>query len=321
MPRWCAAAVCQVALITIGAGTAAGQNYPNKPVRIVTAEPGGGNDFAARMIMPGLAAGLGQPVIIENRGGASGAIAADTVAKAPPDGYSLLLYASGIWLIPFLRANVPYDPVRDLAPITLVAKSPNLVVVHPSLPVKSVKDLIALAKAKPGQLNYGTSPAGSSTHLAVELLKSMTGAKIVGVTYKATGPAINALIAGEVQLVFPSAAAVSPHIKSGKLRALAVTSAEPSALAPGLPTVAATVPGYEALQMYGVFAPAKSPDTVIRRLNQEIVRVLNQPEIKQKFLLSGTETIGNSPEEFAATIKSDMARMGKVIKDAGIREE
>ncbi len=149
----------------------------------------------------------------------------------------------------------------------------------------------------------------------------MTGVKIVGVTYKATGPAINALIAGEVQLVFPSAAAVSPHIKSGKLRALAVTSAEPSALAPGLPAVAATVPGYEALQMYGVFAPAKTPDAIIRRLNQEIVRVLNRPDIKQKFLSSGAETIGNSPEEFAATIKTDMARMGKVIKDAGIREE
>jgi tripartite-type tricarboxylate transporter receptor subunit TctC len=300
----------------------AAQPYPTKPIRVVTSEPGGGNDFTARTVGQAVGPRLGQPWIIDNRGGAGGAIAAEIVAKAPADGYTLLVYAANIWLIPLLRKNVPYDAVRDFAPITWAARSPNTVVVHPSVPVNSIQELIALAKAKPGQLSYGSGGTGSSTQLAVELFKSMAQVDILRVPYKANAPAINDLLGGRVQLMFATASAVTPHVKSGRLRALAVTSAEPSPLAPGLPTVAsAGLPGYESISIYGVFAPAKTPQPIVRQLNQAIVGVLNQPEIRERFLNLGVETVGSTPEQFAAVIKSDIARMAKVIKDAGIRED
>ncbi len=316
-----AAATYSMGMVILIAGLASGQNYPTRPIRIVTSEPGGGNDFAARMIVQGVGSSLGQPLVVENRGGAGGAIAADLVAKSPPDGHTLLFYASGIWLIPFLRSNVPYDPVRDLSPITLAVKSPNTVVVNSSLPVKSVKELIALARARPGELNYGSGTSGGSTHLAGELFKSLTRVNIVRISYKANAPALTDLISGQVHLMFATAGTVAPHLKSGRLRALAVTSAEPSALAPGLPTVAATVPGYEVIQMYGMFAPARTPELIVKRLNQEVVRALHLADVKEKLFSSGVEVVGSSPGEFAAAIKSDMARMGKVIRDAGIRED
>ena len=299
-----------------------GQAYPFKPIRVVTSEPGGGNDFAARTIGQAIGPRLGQPWIIDNRGGAGGAIAAETVARAPGDGYTLLVYASNIWMIPLLRSNVPYDPIRDFAPITWVARSPSTVVVHSTLPVKNMKELIALAKARPGQLSYGSGGTGATTHLAVELFKSMAKVDILRVPYKANAPALNDLIAGEVQLMIATASSVTGHVKSGRLRALAVTSAEPSPLAPGLPTVAsaAGLPGYESISIYGVFAPIKTPDPIVRQLNQAIVAVLNQPEIRERFLNVGTETVGSTPEQFAAAIRADTARMAKVIKDAGIRE-
>ncbi len=290
---------------------------------MITAEVGGGNDFTARVIAQGgLSERLGQPVIVENRGGAGGAIAAEIVAKAAPDGYTLLVYASNIWIIPLLRSNVPYDPVRDFAPITWAARSPSTVVVHPALPVNSVKELIALARARPGELNYGSGGTGATTHLAVELFKAMAGVNMVRIPYKGNGPALIDLMAGRVQVMFATAGSVTPHIRSGRLKALAVTSAQPSALAPGLPTVAASgLPGYESNSIYGIFAPAKTPAAIVTQLNQEIVRVLSRTEVKEKFLNSGVETVGSSPEEFAAAIRSDMARMAKVIKDAGIRGE
>jgi len=298
------------------------QNYPTKPIRLVTAEAGGGNDFAARLIVQGLAGSLGQNMVIDNRGGAGGSIAAEIVAKARPDGYTLLLYANNIWLIPLLRSNVPYDPVRDFAPITWAAKSPSTVVVHPALPVKSMEDLIAYAKARPGELNYGSGGSGSTTHLAVELFKSMTGVNIVRVPFKGNGPALNALIGGQVHLMFATAGSVAPHLKSGRLKALAVTSAQPTSLAPGLPTVAsAGLPGYESISIYGVFAPSKTPPALVKRLNEEIVQVLGRADVKERFLLSGVEAVGSSPEQLGAIMKSEIVRMGKVIKDAGIREE
>jgi tripartite-type tricarboxylate transporter receptor subunit TctC len=304
------------------AGAAFGQNYPVKPIRIVTAEPGGGNDFAARVLAQGLTRSLGQPVIVENRGGAGGAIAAETAEKAPPDGYTLLLYAGNIWTIPLLRSNVQYDAIRDFSPITWVARSPNTVVVHPSLPVRSVKELIALAKARPGQLNYASGGSGSATHLSVELFKAMAGVNIVRVPYKGNAPALNDLIAGQVQLMFVTAATGAPHFASGRLRALAVTSAEPSILAPGLPTVASSgLPGYESISIYGFFAPSKTPASIIRLLNQESAQYLKTADVRERFFKVGVETVGSTPEEFAAAIKSDMAKMAKVIKDAGIREE
>ena len=311
-----------IAIISFGAGLVSGQDYPSKPIRIVTAEPGGSSDFAARVIAQGLSRNFGHKVVVENRGGGSGIIAAQTVAKAPPDGYTLLYYGPAIWLLPFLQDNVPYDPVRDFSPITLPVRSPNILVVHPSLPVRSVKELIALAKARPGELNYGSASRGSASHLAPELFKVMAGVHIVQVSYKGGGPALIDLIAGQVQLMFGSATSVAPHLRSGRLRALAITSAQPSALLPDLPTIAASgLPGYEAVSIYGMFAPANTSATIINQLNQEIVRVLNTPNAKEKFFSVGVETVGSSPEQLAAAIKTDMARMGKVIKDASIRAD
>lgn len=306
---------------TAHAQPAATGAYPTKPIRIVTAEAGGGNDFAARSIVRGLGDTLGQQVIVDNRGGAGGIIAAEAVARAPADGYTLLVYASNIWIIPLLRKNVPYDFARDFVPVTWAARSPSTLVVHPSLPVKSVKELIAFAKARPGQLNYGSGGTGSTTHLAAELFKSMAQVNIVRVAYRGNGPALNDLIAGQIQVMLATAGSVAPHIGTGRLRALAVTSAQPTPLAPGLPTVAsAGLPGYESLSIYGLFAPAKTPAAIIQQLNREIVKVLHRQDVKQQFLNAGVETVGSTPDEFAAAIKADVARMSKVIHDAGIRE-
>ncbi len=303
-------------LMALGAGAACGQNYPNKLIRIVTAAAGSANDWSSRVIAQELTGSFGQPVIIENRGG----LGAEAVAKAPPDGYALLAYGGSVWLLPFLRDQVPWDPVRDFAPITLALSSPNIVVVHPSLPVKSIKELIALAKAKPGELNYAAGTIGASPHLSTELFKAMARVNIVRVGYKGTGPSVIALIGGEVHLMFAGLGSVAPHIKTGRLRALAVTSAQLSALAPDLPTVASFLPGYESASVLGIFAPARTPAAIINRLHQEIVRAINKPEVKETFLNAGVEVVGSSPGELAAMVKTDMARMGKVIKDAGIRE-
>jgi tripartite-type tricarboxylate transporter receptor subunit TctC len=308
-------------LLVLGADLVNSQNYPVKPVRIVTAAAGGGVDFAARLIAQGISAPLGQPVVVENRGG-SGNIAAELVAKAPPDGYTVILYGSGFWLTPLMLDNAPYDVVRDFLPIVLTNRAPNILVVNPSLPVKSAKDLIALAKARPGELNYFTSGAGSSTHLAAELFKAMAGVNIMRINYKASAQGLTDLISGQVQVGFANAASATPHVKANRLRALAVGSVEPSALAPGLPTLAASgVPGYESASINALFAPAKTPAAIINRLNQEIVRVLNQPDTKERFFNTGAEAVGGSPEELGAKIKSEIGRMGKVIKDAGIRAE
>ncbi len=307
-------------LSALSSGTVSAQEFQNKPVRIVTSESGGGNDLAARLVAQGLTAGLGRQVVVENRGGAGGSIAAELVAKAAPDGHTLLFYGSAIWLMPYLRDDIPYDPVRDFAPVTLAVQSPNILIVHPSLPVRTVRDLISVAKTRPGALNYGSGQTGSSTHLAAELFKTMAGVDITRIVYKGGGLVINDLISGELQLMFITAGSVARHLKSGKIRAIAITSARPSSLLPDLPTIAATgVPGYEAVSMLGLFVPAKTPPPLVYRLNQEIVRVLARPEIKERFFNTGVETVGSTPGEFAATIKSEMTRMGKVIKDAGIQ--
>jgi len=297
------------------------QEFPVKPVRIVTAAAGSTNDLVARVIAQGLTAGWGQQTIVENRAGGSGIIAAQTIAKAPPDGYSILLYSSALWIGPLIQ-DLPWDVVRDFSPITLAASTPNLLVVHPSLPVRSVKELIALAKRRPGELNYGSTSIGSSNHLGAELFKSMAGVNIVRVNYKGGGDALTALIGGHVQLAFVTAGLVTPHLQSGKLRPLAICSLQPSALAPGLPTVAASgLRGFESGSIYGIFAPAKTPAAVVARLNQEIARTLQRPDIKERFFKLGIEPGANSPEEFIAFIKADLASMGKLVKDAGIRVE
>jgi tripartite-type tricarboxylate transporter receptor subunit TctC len=302
------------------AAVASAQPFPLKPIRMLTSAVGGGTDFTTRLVAHGLTNRFGVQVIVDNR--PSGTIIGDIVAKAAPDGYTMFLNGSAFWLQPYLQANTPYDPVRDFSPIILATSSPNLLVVHAALPVHSVKELIALAKAKPGELNYGSSSAGTPTHLGAELFKAMTGTNIVRVSYKGNGPALNALIGGEVQLMFANAAAVSVHVNSGRLRALAVASSERTRLVPGLPTVAeAGLAGYESASTYGVFGPAKMPRPLVDRLNREIVDVLGGADAKERLFRAGIEVIASSPGQLASAMRADMARMGKVIKDAGIRAD
>jgi tripartite-type tricarboxylate transporter receptor subunit TctC len=305
-------------VLLTGARAVSAQDFPVRPIRILASEPGGSNDYAARMIAPGLGVALKQNVVVENR---PGIIASENVSKSSADGYTLLAAGGSFVLGPLLR-KMPYEVLRDFTPVTLAVTSPNILVVHPISPIKSVKELIDTARAKPGELNYSSASAGSANHLGAELFKSMAKVNIVRVPYKGAGPAMAALVAGEVHVSFGSAGSAMPHIKANRLRALAVTSAKPTGLAPGLPTVAsAGLPGYEAVVINGVHAPAKTPRAIINRLNQAIVRVLNEPEVKDRFFQSGSDILGTTPEQSVATVKSEIARMGKVIKDAGIREE
>ena len=309
-------ALTGIALI-FSAGTAFSQNFPQRPVRIVTVEPGSGQDISARLIARDLSARLGQPVVIDNRG----VTAIGIVARAANDGYTMLYYGPALWLGPLLRKSSDYDPVRDFAPVTLAVTSPNVLVVHPGVPVKSVKELIALAKAKPGELNYGSGSVGSNSHLAAELFKALAGVNIVRVSYKGAGPALNDVIAGQIQMIIPSASSAVSHVQSGKVRALGVTSAQPSAVFPGVPAVAASVPGYESSAMTGMFAPAGTPASVINRLNRDVVQSLATAEVKERLLGVGIEVVASSTRELTAAIKGEMVRMEKVIRGAGIRED
>jgi tripartite-type tricarboxylate transporter receptor subunit TctC len=305
------------ALIAAAALPARAQPWPAKSVRVVTTEPGSSAEQVGRLIAPGLSAALGQQVVIDNRG----LVAAEIVAKATADGYTLLLYTSPLWISPFFRDNVPWDPVRDFAPISLAVGSPNILVVHPSLPVKSVRELIALAKARPGELNYGSGSTGASPHLSAELFKSMAGLDMVRVSFRGSGPALVALMSGDLQVMFPTAGSGMPYVKMGRLRALAVTTPQPTGLAPGLPTMAASgLAGYESVSLSGVLAPSRTPATIISRLNQEIVRALNRSEVKERLFGMGMEVIPGSPDEFAATIRHEMAKWGKLIREARLRE-
>lgn len=290
------------------------QNYPSKPLRIVNT--GGSTDVFSRLIATPLSAALGQPVIVDNR---TDVIAREIVAKASPDGYTLHVTGSGLWVEPLLR-KMPFDPVRDFSPITLATTSPNVLVVHPQVPAKSVKELIALAKSKPRSLNFASGGTGGSAHMAAELFKSMAEIDIVHVPYKNTAQGVIGLLGGEVQLMFTSAQAVATHVKSGKLRALGIGSAQPSALMPGLATIASTgVAGFESASTQSVFVPARTPAAIVSRLNQEIVRIINAPEMKEPIGNSGLEIVGGTPEHLRSYIESEMTRLRKVIKESGIR--
>jgi len=316
--RYRAWMVC-VGTMVMGTGVAAGQAYPTKPVRVVTAPAGAGNDFVARLIAQGLAGSLGQQLVVDNR---PAGIVSELVAKAPADGYTLLAIGSVMWLTPFLQDNVPYDPVKDFAPISITARSVNILVVHPSVAANSTRELIALAKSKPGQFNYATGATGASNHLAAELFKAMAGINIVRIPYKGAGPAVNDLVSGQVHMMFPTTAAGLPHVRAGRLRALGVTSVQPSALAPGLPTVAESgLPGYESVVMYAMFAPARTPAAVVKRLHSGLVQSAKSSESTERFFNAGVEVVASSPGELAAAVASEMTRMGKLIKDARLRTE
>jgi tripartite-type tricarboxylate transporter receptor subunit TctC len=270
------------------------------------------------LMVPGLSARLGQQVVVDNRGG-SVIVPAQLVAKAAPDGYTILLYSSNLWLWPFMRPSVPYELARDYVAVTMVANAPQVLVVNPSVSASSVKDLISLAKAKPGQLNYAAA-TGGSIHIAAELFKAQAGVNLVQVPYKGGGPGIVGLMANEVQVMFPSAGTVAPYLKSGRLKALAVTSLQPSPLFEGLPTVAGSgLPGYEAVSRFAVFLPAGAGPDLVGRLNADIVTTLKQQSIKERFATAGIEVAADSPQAAASTIKNEMAKIGGVIRSAGIR--
>ena len=303
------------------AGTVHAQGaFPSKPIRLVTSAPGGGGDLVSRIISESLAASIGQPVIVENRG-SPGVVQAQIVAKAQPDGHTLLVIQNQLWVFPFLQDKVAYHPVRDFTPITQADTSPNILVVHPSLPVRTVKELITYAKARPGELNYARPSTGGPTHLAAELLNEMAGLKTVGIAYKGGAAVGLAILSNEVGLGFVSLAGGGGHIKANRLIALGVSTLKRSILFPDIPTLDESgLPGFEAIQLNVIFAPSATPTPIVRRLHREIVEVLRKKEVQARFLAMGVETVGNSPEEIASYIKSDMAKWGKLIKSRGIRE-
>ncbi len=309
--------ILSAGVMSLGVTVACAQAYPTKPIRLVTSAVGGSTDFYARLVAQGISGSLGQNVIVENRPSVN---ATELVVQAPADGYTMLFASFGLHVTGPTLLKLSYDPVRDFAAVSLAAQQPNVIVVTPSVAVKTVPELIAYARARPGELNYAASSTGSSNHLAAELFSSMAGVKMVRVMYKGMGQAIVELIGGQVHLSFPAAASAIVHIKSGKLRALAVCSATPSALLPGLPTVTASgLPGFESSSIYGMLAPRRVPAPVIRRLNEEIVSFLGKPEAREKFLNAGAEPIIGTQEEAAATLKSEAVKWGRVIRDAGIK--
>ena len=313
-----------IAIIALCAAKAFGQDYPIKPVRlIIPFAPGGSNDILGRMIGTKLAEAMGQQVVIDNRAGAGGSIGVELAAKSAPDGYTLVIGHIGTLAVnPTLYKKLPYDPIKDLQTISMLAKVANIMVVHPSLPAKSVRELIALAKAKPGMLVYGSGGNGGAGHLATEYFKLMAKIDIEHIPYKGTAPAIIDLLAGQTQLVFGGIPGIGGHIRNGRLRALGVSTSKRLTIFPEVPTVAeAGVPGYEATQWYGVLAPAGTPHWVVARLNREIVHTLQNPQIQQRLADDGSEPLASTPEEFTAFIKSEIARWAPVIKAAGIRAD
>lgn len=301
---------------------AAAQTYPAKPIRfIVPFAPGGSTDLVARILAQRLPEALGQAVVVDNRGGAGGVIGAELAARAPADGYTIVLGSPGpLTINPNLLARMPYDTLRDFSPITLATISPFILVLHPSLPVRSVQELVALAKVRPGQLNYGSAGNGSVGHFSAEQFKSLAGVNLVHVPYKGAGPAVTDLVGGQLHLMFENLPTVLPHIRSGKLRALAVGTRKRSALVPEYPTISeAGVPGYESSTAFGVLAPAKTPAAVIGRLNQEIVKILNSPDIKERLSAQGLEAAGGTPQQYAAHLKEELAKYGRIVKAAGIK--
>ena len=313
-----------IALCAFGAGEAGAQNYPSKPVRFVSPyAPGGGTDIMARTLAQKLTESMGQQFVVENRAGGGGIVGIESVAKAAPDGYTILLGSKGpLTMNPALHSKLPYDTLRDLAPISLVGSVPAVLVVHPSLPVKTVKELIVLAKARPGELTFSSSGISGTGHLSGELFAAMAGVKLVHVPYRGTGPATVAVLSGEVTFGFGNLVALMPHVQNKLLRALAVTSSKRISSAAHLPTVAeAGLPGYEYVTWYGVLAPAATPKEIVNRLGTELAKVARQAEMRDRLSSEGGEAVGSTPEEFAAYLKTELAAAVKLVKIANLRAE
>ena len=314
---------CSVALLLAAAVTALAQSYPTRPVRlIVPAAPGGGTDIAARVIAPKLSEYFGQQVVVDNRAGGNTIIGNELVARAAPDGYTLLMGISSLAILPHMHVKLPYDAGKDYAPVSQVVQMPNFLVSHPAVPARSLKELIAFARARAGQLNYGAGGLGTNPHLAMELFLSMTGLKMTYVPYKGQGPALIDLLAGHVSLMMASLQSVLPQVRNGRLRAYGVSSAKRAAVASDIPTIAeAGVPGYEVVQWFGVLAPAHTPREIVARLHAGIVRAVQDPVVKERFISDGAEAVGGTPEQFAAVIRADLGKWSKVIREAGIKPE
>jgi tripartite-type tricarboxylate transporter receptor subunit TctC len=317
--RWIACALCCAGAAAL---SAAAQTFPTKPIRIVVPfTPGGPNDILARLAGQHLTATWGQQVLVDNRPGAGTVIGTDFVAKSPPDGYTLLMVSTAFASNPSLLPKLPYDAARDLTPVIQMVSSPNVLVVHPSLPVKNVKDLIAVAKARPGQIAFASGGTGSATHLAGELLRLMSGTHMIHVPYKGAGPATVALIGGEVSWMFGTILPTLPHIKVNKLRAIAVSGAQRVAVLPEVPAVGETLKGFEASSWYGLYAPAGTPADTVIGLNREVARGLQLPEVRERLAQEGTEVVAGSPEQFGALMKAETAKWARVIREAGIKPE
>lgn len=314
--------VTLVAAMAWTAPVAAQQAYPSRPVRIISPfAAGGGNDLICRTIAAKLTDSLRQQVIVENRTGANGIIGTEAAARAAPDGHTIVLIPSGHAVNASIRKKLPYDAIRDFTTISMVGSSPLVLAVHPSVPVKNVKDLVAFAKSRPGQLNYVSAGIGSSGHLGGALFDALTGTKMVHVPYKGMSLALTDLISGQVTMAFATSLSVVPHVQSGRLRALATTGAQRSPALPDLPTVAATVPGYEASLWYGFVGPARMPADVVRRLNAEIVAILKLPDVRERLTGQGIDIQSSTPEEFAKLLVADLQRWAQVVQRAGIRAE
>jgi len=297
-------------------------DYPSRPIRFVIGfAPGGASDTMVRVIGARLAENLRQPVVIDNRPGAGGNIAAEIVARAQPDGYTLLLGNNGILAVNVsLYPKIGFDPLRDFAPVVLIASQPNILAVHPAVAAKSVKELVALAKAKPGQLNYASPGAGTTGHLAAELFKRMAGVDMVIVPFKGGGPSVASVLAGQTQFTFATALSVQPHIKAGRVRALAVTTAQRSPNFPDLPTVSeAGVPGFDAITWHGVVVPARTPQAVVARLNREFNAILQQPETRERLNTLGSDIIGGEPRALADYVRAEIPKWAKVIRESGAK--
>lgn len=314
--------IAALALCALHVLPAAAQQWPDKPVRVILSVPAGATpDFTARLIFPGLSQQLGVSLVADNRAGGGGVIGAEIASRAAPDGYTLFISSPGaLTILPHLRKGLPYDTLRDFQPVSLISVGPFVLMAHPSVPAKNIQELIALAKAQPGKLNYASAGNGVANHLAGELFKQMAGVDIVHVPYKGAPQAVSDVLAGHMQLMFNSIAPIVPHIKSGKIRVLGVASAQRSPQMPELPTIAESgVPGFEAVNWFGMFAPAKTPRTIVNRVNAAVAGTIKSPEMQARFIALGADPVGSSVEEFTAYVRRDMEKYARIVKVSGAR--